>query len=515
MKFNINILRPLILSTTFVFYLTGCKQNKEGLSVPFQNGVYKDHPDKDLLSNYLLASNTFISNEDKVSQEVKIYVDKSSGINEAFTSPVGGKLASDQLIKVLAYYNSSKYIGVLNEIKELDLKGQAPVNYFSNGNNYDPVAIANLRAAFKEISNQNALSFLISDCEEFDDTRMEIIKDPWAKDYLIKWLDKGNSIHFWVTDFQKNGKTKHLFFIAFAPSQILSTDNNNSFSNLVKDLNNLNSNHFELSNKNWMIQKPSWTQTTTGLDPNLLVKGVFNQDNYIRDLSSTPIGYEYIEISYPIKKEVLKSERALKSSNFYRGLKVDLSNNRFFDIDKIDLGVYEISNDLENYAKYFQISKNNPQYITNEKGAKVLDPNNPYSSFYNENGKIKEENRYKCSIEYKKLNELFSLDLELFNNTRNSDPSNSELAFNIHPNFNENDPILKNEKKYNLIRVDFKVKGFNEKTPDLNMFKWASIINKNSGTENLGLLESIKQAINATKPFGKVIHTIYIKFIRE
>jgi hypothetical protein len=491
----------------------GTEQQCKELSMPYQSGVFESGPDKALLSNYLRASSGYNSSGEKLDPEVKIYVDKSSGINEAFSSALGGGLATSQLTAILNYYNNAKYLSVLTDIKPFELNGSAPANYFGNGANYDPVAKANLRSALKSITANNGLSFFISDCEEFDDAGQEIIADAWAKDDLISWLNKGNSVHFWITDFQKEGTTKHLFFIAFVPAQVISEDKN--FAALVNDLNAKNPKHLELSNKNWSVLKPDWPQQSTGLDANLLNEGVFNKATYVRDFNSEPTAYEYIDLAYPIKAEVLTVPGALKGPDFYRGLKVNLSNNQFFDINQVDLDVYEVSNDIENFSKFYQVSQGKPKFITDEKGAKVLDANDPYTCHYDADGKIKAENNYVTAIQDKKLNELFSFNQELFSNTLKSNSSAAELAIKLHPNFNEADASLNSGKEYgNLIRVDFKVKGFNNKSPDLSMFQWNSALKSNKGKVNVGLMESIQQAIVSTKPEGKVIYTLFIKFIK-
>lgn len=497
------------------FSLTSCPPDTDlqcmELSIPYQSGQYEKSPDKALLANYLRASSGYNANAEKLEPEVKIYVDKSSGINEAFSS-VGG-LAVSQLTTILNYYNNAKYLSVLSDIRPFDLGGSAPGNYFTNGSNYDPVAKANLRSALREISSNNGLAFFISDCEEFDDAGQEIISDAWAKDDLISWLNKGNTVHFWITDFQKQGVTKHLYFIAFVPSQTTSDDRN--FSSLVNDLNSKNPKHLELSNKNWVVLKPEWAQQSTGLDANLLADRVFDKTTYLRDFESQPTAYEYIDIAYPLKAEVLTTQGALKGPDFYKGLKVNLSNNQFFDISQIDIDAYEVSNDLENFTKFYQISQGKPKFITDQKGAKVLDTSDPFSCFYDNDGKIKSENNYSVSVQDKKLNELFSFNQELFSNTLKTNPAAAELAIKLHPNFNENDPALNNNKDgYNLVRVDFKVKGFSSKTPDLGMFQWNSALTSNAGRTNAGLKESIQQAIVSTKPDGKVLYTLFIKFIK-
>jgi len=512
-QFQTVVLCTLLFLSFSIFYSCGgsSDQTCAELSIPYQSGQYGKSPDKGLLSNYLRASSGYNASAEELDPEVKIYVDLSSGINEAFSS--AGGMAVSQLTTILNYYNNAKYLSVLSDIKPFNLAGSAPGNYFTNGSNYDPIAKANLRSALKEITGNNGLAFFISDCEEFDDAGQEIISDAWAKDDLISWLNKGNTVHFWITDFQKGSVTKHLYFIAFVPAQTSSDDKN--FTSLVNDLNAKNPKHLELSNKNWTVLKPEWAQQSTGLDANLLAEGVFEKSTYVRDFESQPTSYEYIDIAYPIKAEVLTAQGALKGPDFYRGLKVNLSNNQFFDISQIDIDAYEVSNDLESFAKFYQISQGKPKFITDEKGAKILDPNDPFSCFFDNNGNIKAENNYSVSIQDKKLNELFSFNQELFSNTLKTNAAAAELAIKLHPNFNENDPTLNNNKDgYNLVRLDFKVKGFNAKTPDLSMFQWNSAMKSNAEKQNVGFKESIQQAIVSTKPEGKVIYTLFIKFIK-
>jgi hypothetical protein len=512
MKKPILIIIPIIaLSIAITYFFIRCSKTENTLSVLFESGKFQNGPDKELLSNYLIASSGYVNKDVTASSDVNIYVDKSSGINEAFSSSVGGELAKAELNSILGFYENAKYLGVLNDIKEFNLGGASPSNYFSNGSNYDPKAMAKLTLALTTITKSNNLSFFISDCEEFDNAAMEIKNDPWAKEPLIDWLNKGNSIYFWITDFNVKGSTKHLFFMAFAPAEVVSKDS--KFKDLINELNSKNPNHFELSNKNWSIQKPKWTEQSTGLDSNLLGDDVFMKENYIRNFENQPTSFEYLDIAYPIKFEVLKGEGVLKGPDFYRGIHVDFSNNHFFDINKVDIDVNEVSNDLNSYATFFQLNQNKPEFIVNSDGAKVLNTENPFSEYYDNKGQIKSEHIYNNKANEGNLKELFSFNQDLFNNTIKSHPENVELGFKLHPNFNDSDPKLNNQKSYNLIRVDFKVSGFNDKLPNLNMFKWNSIFSKNS--ENTGFYDSIKYAILATQPKDKIIHSIFIKFIRE
>ena len=192
------------------------------------------------------------------------------------------------------------------------------------------------------------------------------------------------------------------------------------------------------------------------------------------------------------------------------------SNNKFFDISKLDIEVTDVSKDLNMYAKFDDIISHQPN--TEKDGATnktILDPKNEYSCFYDlkdDKPVLKNENKYAKNYE-NALKELFQFDEEIFKNSMKDNASKVELGIIFHKNFNEADQKLNNDLGYNIIRVDFKIANFKDKSfSERSYFTWASMWKPNE--ENTGFGKSIEQVIKSTEPKGKIIHTLFIKFIK-
>jgi hypothetical protein len=293
--------------------------------------------------------------------------------------------------------------------------------------------------------------------------------------------------------------------------------NGDKFQNLVKSLNGINPTHLELTNTSWKIIAPDWAEQSTGLDANLLKDGVFEKNNYLRDFKNASGGYEFMSVMLPIKAEVLTVEGSLTKPQIYRGLNVDLSNNKFFDITKIDIDVYDVTNDLNAYAKFDEVNANEPNTTKDPANqATILDINHPYACYYDlkdDKPVLKNELVYKKSYDQARLKELFQFDEDVFKNSLKDDASKVELGIRMHKNFNEGDQVLNNQLGYNIIRVDFKITDFSNKTVnELSSFSWNSMWK--AGQTNTGFYKSVEQAIKATQPKDKVIHSLFIKFIK-
>lgn len=496
-----------------VVFLTSCGGEKNKICLPLFNG--KDIS-SGLLDKYVAATSGQIQEEIKLNDGVYVYVDKSSGINEAFSSPEGGVKAKNLLTEIAG--KKAKFFSVLSTITPEIFQG-SPTNYYDKKDSYDPKESAGLEKALNEIIKRNGLSFFVTDGEEFDPNGEEDNARPWAQEPMERWIQQGNSIHFWITDFKVKNKnkvdiTKHLFFMAFVPSKISIEKH---FQDLVKSLTSINPDHLELSNTSWQILKPSWTEQSTGLDPNLLKDGVFEKNNYIRNFENAFGSYEFMSIQLPIKAEVLTVEGALTKPQLYRDLFVDLSNNKFFDISKIDLEVTDITNDLNSFARFDEIVSNPPNTTKETNTNKtILDPKHAYSCFYdikNDKPIIKGEEKYIKNYQ-NLLKEFFQFDEEIFKNSMKDNASKVELGIRFHKNFNEGDQKLNNEFGYNIIRVDFKIADFNDKSvKELDKFSWKSMWKPEQ--TNSGFAKSVEEVIKSTQPKDKIIHTLFIKFIKD
>jgi hypothetical protein len=506
-----NYLQLFIKPNIFLFItlitISSCGgSDKIELKIPFETQDYKLN--KDFFTNYFNTSLGYTSSSN-TEGDIKIYIDRSSGISDAFNSPLGGEVAKSMMTKIAAKYGNAKYFGITTQTDPINL-GNSPINYVINNANYDQTdkVTAKLANTMNSIVKENNLSFVITDCEEFDDNGKErYYNDPWAKDAFITWLNQGNSINFWISDFKKGAITKHLYFIAFVPKNV----SNSNFTDLEKDMDQANPTHLELTNQNWKIIKPSWSESTTGLHKSLQGPDVFNQDTYVRNFDNSPSSFEFMEINLPLEEGLKQQMDA--SNDFYRGLNVDLSNNIFFNINDIDLNVSEVTDDIISYSTYEQVKTNKPTLVDDGNNKKILDPNNVFSSYYSDPNSIKKE--YIYIPNFKTIKEVFSFDKTKFKNSLSTNPKSVELGINLHQNFNAKDANLSTTRGYNVLRVDFKISGFNENQQNLDSFQWQSAVKSNSGKMNTGLLESIKQAIAATKPKDKIVHSLFIKIINS
>jgi hypothetical protein len=517
---KLKLVFSLLLLSILAFQFTSCGETASNCTeIPsLFNGK---NVTSEILDEYTKHTSSNNRVDSVLNEEVRFYVDKSSGIHEAFSSATGGETSKKQLQEIINNYRESKFLGVLREITPFDLGGADPTNYFTDSKNYEKVdgQSADLLNALTNMTNHNGLSFFVTDGEQFDATKTEITAGAWAVEPLKKWIEGGNTIHFWITDFKaKNIKKqeiiKHLFFIAFVPAEISGTK---KFQDLLKSLNVINPTHLELSNVSWKINKPDWAEQESGLDPNMLKEGVFEKEQYKRNFENTGNGYEFLSIQLPIKAEVLTVDGALSKPQFYRDLFVDLSNNKFFDITKLEIDVFDVTRDINAFASYFEILGNKPATAKDPNNqATIIDPNSTYGCYYelkNDQPIIKPENVYTSNFKDYQLKEFFQFDEEVFNNSLKDNPNEVEIAIRFHKNFNENDPSLNNELGYNILRVDFKIEEFNDKTvTELSNFSWASMWK--SSEQNTGFSKSVEQVIKATQPKGRVIHSLFIKFIK-
>jgi len=502
-----NIFLFITLITISSCTCDGCPDKVE-LKIPFETPDYK--LDKDFFTNYFNTSLGYSSSSNADTEsDIKIYIDRSSGISDAFNSTLGGDVAQIMMTKIAAKYNKAKYFGITTITEPIN-PGNSPINYVTNKANYDQTdkVTAKLENTMNSIVKENNLSFVITDCEEFDDNGGERgFNDAWAKDAFISWLKQGNSINFWISDFKKGAITKHLYFIAFVPKKVSNSD----FTDLAKEMDKVNPTHLELTNQNWKIIKPDWSESTTGLHKSLLDPSVFNQDVYVRNFDNSPTSFEFMEINLPLQDGLKQQMDA--SNDFYRGLSVDLSNNIFFNINDIDLDVSEVTDDIISYSTYEQVKNNKPSLVDDGNNKKILDPNNSFSNYYLDPNTIKKEFIYKPT--FKTIKEVFAFDKTKFKNSLSSNPKSVELGINLHQNFNAKDANLTTTRDYNVLRVDFKISGFDENQQNLDSFQWQSAVKSNAGKMNTGLLESIKQAIAATKPKDKIVHSLFIKIINS
>lgn len=142
--------------------------------------------------------------------------------------------------------NSSSYIYQLQGILEgrnttyyrVGEKAPHPIDIESDGNiltsldSYKEVKTRLVAALDKITSHSETQSILITDFERDADKRRNILTSKgkvvstsidlssWAKPAFMRWLEAGNQIDFYITDFEKFGMKKHMYITLFTPKSL-------------------------------------------------------------------------------------------------------------------------------------------------------------------------------------------------------------------------------------------------------------------------------------------------------
>ena len=155
-----NYLRQIIKPTFFLFItliaISSCGgSDKVELKIPFET----EKLDKDFFTNYFNTSLGYTSSSNtETESDIKIYIDRSSGISDAFNSPLGGEVAKRMMTQIAAKYNKAKYFGITTITEPIN-PGNSPINYVTNKANYDQTdkVTAKLENTMNSIVKENNL----------------------------------------------------------------------------------------------------------------------------------------------------------------------------------------------------------------------------------------------------------------------------------------------------------------------------------------------------------------------
>jgi hypothetical protein len=444
-----------------------------------------------------------------------LYIDFSSGIKTAFNDPSIDKLMSDCFNTLLTekfdvYKLGSKQVTQL-AISNTTQLGQK----ISNPDEYIDIW-APIQNAVEKIVESNNDALLITDFEEWQDNS-EITSTAFLKIPFTKWLSKGNTVHFFIADYLEGNVSKHIFFTVF------SCGNPNESSMISKLSSKLAAlPRYDLSNKTYKLNTQYPSEKAGGIfydgsAESDKAKNVLDlKDNYFNGLKNGnsfefyPFGLDW--------KTIDDTHTAYKNQNqfndFFRNLYIDLSNENAYFYGDFDVKVYDITNDFENYAKCNEAKNHKPKLKKGSNGQDKFSDDEKDEialSCYNVNGKIKDEWIYKYTTSKSTaLPEVFSLNQELFKNTKNANKNKVELGVAFDTKFN-----IKNiSNPDGLIRIDIVLNTAepNLTNPTLEKFKWSN----NKGIINVALYESIKTTLQevSVKPSNRTIYSYYIKTLQ-
>ena len=436
-----------------------------------------------------------------------LYIDFSSGINNAFAEPAIKSMMTDCFNTILAqnfevYKLGSNKVTALNVTNTTDLGQQV-----SNPGQYLDIW-APIQSAVEKIVDGDNDALLITDFEEWQNN-IEITNAAYLKIPFSKWLERGNSIHFFIADYKEGTVDKHLYFTIFSYGI---TNASSMISKLEDKLGPLTT-RFDLSNQSYKLRTAYPSDKTGGVfydstGKSDKAKNVFDlKDSYINGLKNGqhfefyPFGLDWENI------EKLHATYPSQTNDFFRKLYIDLSNQDSYTFEDFDVKVSDVTMDFELFAKAEEVKKHKPKLTTGNNGeSRFADEEHDIIALtcYNPDGKLKEEWVFKPQPAIP-LNEFFTLNKTLFSNTKGSDNKNVEFGVSFDPKFS-----LKNiQNPDGIVKVDVVLNTATPNLTDAKLLKFQWVNAKKA--PNIALAESIKNTLQELKPTNKIVHSYYIK----
>lgn len=488
----------------------GCKNKSSDPFIAMNFNPYDGDLNKRIES---YQNTTFRNSTNTKNEKPSIYIDFSSGINQAFKK-------SEIKEKLIGSYNAlfidKPDVYRLGTRKVIPIKDVTPTalgQMIDDQDNYRDT-FAPLQDAVDSIVEKNNDALLITDFEEWQN-KTEITSTAFLAPAFSKWLTQGNSIHFYIADYPENKTFKHIYFTVFS----YGNENGNSMLAKLNGVLSPLTTQYHLSNKQYSLSQHYSTATSGGIfygeSENISDNKKFLdlKEYYVNGMQKGN-AYEFYPFGVDWKTiGNLKNTYKEKFKNFFRKLFIDLSDESAYTYGDFDVKVYDVSNDFIYFSKCKEVEKRKPKlergksngenkFADDEKDLIAL-------SCYNTSGIVLDEWKYKPK-EMSSVPEVFVLNKDLFNNTKNIDKKNTELAVAFHPNFSPAN--ISNPD--GLIRVDIILTTAtpNLKYTVLNELKWIN----SGGVENKGLYNSVMATLQepSVKPNNKTIYSYYIKTLQ-
>ncbi|SEB20728.1 hypothetical protein [Pedobacter hartonius] len=503
--------KPVVSRLAYVFgllvLLTSCDGSVGGNQDPFG----KFNPYDQELSGRVKAYNNAITHDTTKTKSGNpaIYIDFSSGIYKAFADPAIRGMMTNCFNTVLAenfdvYKLGSNAISPLNVSNTTELGQQVsdPAQYVD--------IWAPIQSAVEKIVDGNSDALLITDFEEWQKSS-EVTNTAFLKIPFSKWLEKGNSIHFFIADYKEGTVDKHLYFTVFNSRRI---NESSMISKLAPKLSPFTS-RFDLSDKSYKLHTDYGSEKSGGIfydasGKSEKAKNVLDlKESYVNGLKSGKY-YEFYPLGVDWKTiDELHTTYKNQSqfNDFFRKLYADLSNDDSYSYTDFGVKVSDITEDFEQFAKSAEAKAHKPKLVKGSDGEDKFADNetDPIAlACYDTKGKLKDQWIYQQKPA-EAVNEVFTLNKNLFNNTKSTDHKNVEFGVAFDPMFN-----LKNiHNSEGLLKVDILLNTAepNVNGPKLSKFQWINA----KHVPNIALYESIKNTLQELKPSNKVVYSYYIK----
>ncbi len=438
-----------------------------------------------------------------------LYIDFSSGINKAFNEPVNKKLIVDCYNAILAE-NFEVYKLGSHQITPLSISNATQLGEkIGDAKEYQDIW-APIQNAVEKIVGANNDAILITDFEEWQGNK-EVTNTAFLKTSFSKWIEKGNSLHFFIADYKEGTVNKHLYFTIFN----CGIPTASSMISKLASILGASTTRFDLTNKSYKLHNEYPTSISGGIFYDQSAKSDHAKNildlksNYINGLTNGnpfefyPLGLDWENIA----KLHTTYQSQHEFNDFFRKLFIDVSNEDSYIFGDFDVKVSDVTADFENFARAEEAKKHKPKLVKGSNSeTKISDKEtHPIAlSCYDAQGNLKEAYKYKPQASTP-INEVFMLNKALLTNTKASNTKAVELGVSFDSKFD-----LKNiQNQDGLLKVDVLL---NTADPNLTnqkllQFQWTNAKN----VVNSALYESIKTTLLELKPSNKVIYSYYIK----
>lgn len=438
-----------------------------------------------------------------------LYIDFSSGINKAFADPSIKGMMTNCFNTILAEKFDVYKLGA-NQVTPLNVSNTTELGQqVSDPKQYADIW-APIQKAVEQIVAGHQDALLITDFEEWQ-KNIEVTNAAFLKIPFSKWLAKGNAINFFIADYKEGGISKHLYFTVFTHGR---PDASSMVSKLAPKLEPLTT-RFDLSSQAYQLKTAYPDEKSGGLFYDNTAKSEKARNvldlkgNYLNGLKNNdhfefyPLGIDWENIA----KLYTTYQSQHLFNDFFRKLYIDLNHEDSYVFGNFEVKVSDVTADFELFARSDEAKKHQPKLTKGSNGeAKFADGQTDAIALtcYDTNGKLKSEWTYKPAATAS-LNEVFVLNRDLFNNTKNSNEKRAELGVSFHSKFN-----VKNiTNPGGLMKVDIVLSAAapNVTNTKLSKFQWVNAKHVN----NIALYESIKNTLQEVNPASHVVYSYYIK----
>ena len=498
------------MAVLIVLFLLSCG-NDNGKN-PFSKINFWDNNMNSKVENYF--DNTLGEMANPVAGNPVIYIDFSDGLIQAYENNAENSKIIQAITNKLVNPNIEwKALGFeKGTVTKLEFSSNQLFNKVTDPKSYHGI-MAPIQTALGEITGSNNDALLVTDFEEYTPDGVEQFEN-YPKQYFINWLSKGNSVTFFYTDYkEKNAKSKistdkHLFFTVFTHGK----PNANSLITQIEDAlkGRFNPKRFDLTNNPYKISNDYGGKELTGLGMDLQKQVTTNLNGF-----NTNKQFEFINIG-KFNWEYLNktiSNPKYKDDVFLSKLYINTSNESSYKLSKIVVKTYDVTDDYLKCNECIEAVNHKPVMTKDKNGNTVFDEKASDAisklCYDPKTSQLKPEWTYLYKNEITPIDEVFTLNQELFTNNKKDHADKVELQVKMHPNYK-----IANIKNPNgLIRIDMVIEDciFNDSNPQLMDFQWKSGTVKDK--TNNSLAEAIRNTLQDPQilPKGKIIYSYYIK----